>query len=65
MTFRHLALVVLLLLPLMAVGDGESGALSEAIDLIDANVLFLRHALAPGFAIRRNFTSMTAPPSAT
>lgn len=50
MTCRHLALVVLLLLPLMAVpATAKAGALSEAIDSIDANVLFLRHALAPGF----------------
>ena len=50
MTCRHLALVVLLLLPLMAVpATAKAGALSAAIDSIDANVLFLRHALAPGF----------------
>jgi len=50
MTCRYLRLVALLLLPLLVVqAPAKAGALSEAIDAIDANVLFLRHALAPGF----------------
>ena len=50
MICRYLRLVVLLLLPLMAVqAPAKAGTLSDAIDSIDANVLFLRHALAPGF----------------
>ena len=54
MMFRFLRLVMLLL-PLAAAqtmalrAPAQAGTLSEAIDVIDANVLFLRHALAPGF----------------
>lgn len=54
MMFRFLGLLVLLLplagLQAMAVqAPAQAGPLSDTIDLIDANVLFLRHALAPGF----------------
>ena len=54
MMFRFLRLVMLLL-PLAAAqtmavqAPAQASTLSEAIDVIDANVLFLRHALAPGF----------------
>ena len=47
---RHLWLTVLVLLPLAAVqAPAQAGSLSDAINDIDADVLFLRHALAPGF----------------
>ena len=47
---RHLWLTVLVLLPFAAVqAPAQAGSLSDAINDIDADVLFLRHALAPGF----------------
>lgn len=56
MLFRFLRLVMLLLplaaLQAMAVqaqAQAQAGELSDAIKAVNANVLFLRHALAPGF----------------
>jgi len=47
---KVLWLTLLMLLPLAAVQTpAQAGPLADAVDAIDANVLFLRHALAPGF----------------
>lgn len=57
MMFRYLRLMVLMLLPLAVTQAlAQAGPLVEAIEEIDANVLFLRHALAPGFGDPGNFS---------
>lgn len=49
---RFAALLLLLWLPAL---PAQAGPLAEAIEEIDADVLFLRHALAPGFGDPANF----------
>lgn len=47
--------VALLLLCCLHILPAQAGPLAEAIDEIDADVLFLRHALAPGFGDPASF----------
>ena len=50
---RTVALVLLIWLHALPI---QAGALSDAVEEIDADVLFLRHALAPGFGDPANFS---------
>ena len=50
-------LYVLVLLPLAALqAPAQAGPLSDVVEEIDADVLFLRHALAPGFGDPADFS---------
>ena len=54
---RHvMRFAFLLVVALLAAIPAQAGPLADAIDEIDADVLFLRHALAPGFGDPANFS---------